>query len=177
MASPEVFGIIFKKHGVKLLAESVDIKIFQRFLFPFMNQCLQVAEKNMDRGQQTHVLERFEFQGNRVIEKLLFKINTGYPVPVQHDSVFLLGVRPSGGQGHFPVQENIVVSGGTLFREHFIPPFIDFGNFGEEAVPAHIHAVAVMVYRLGYAAHGFAFLEYDYFIVIVHVRASGLSVS
>ncbi len=176
MAAPEVFGIIFKKHGIKLVSEPVDIKIFQRFFLSFMDKGFQITEKNMDRGQQSHVTERFEFQGDRIIKKFLFKVNTGYPVSVQHDPVFLLGIRPSGRQGHFPVKKNIVVGGGTLFGEHFFPPFVDFGDFGEKTVSAHIHPVAVVVYRFGYAAHGFAFFKYNHFIIIIHVRAAGLSV-
>ncbi len=159
MASPEILGVVFKKHGIQFAAKAVDIEIFQRIFPALVDHGSQITAARLDRIDKSHIDKGFRLKGYGIIKKFLFKINTGNPVAPQHHPVFLLRVRAAGGKRHLAVQYDIVISRRTLQGKHVVPPCIYFGHFGEKTVAAHIHAVALIVDGLGDAAHGLALFQ------------------
>ena len=160
MAAPQVLRVVLEEHGVKLAAETVDIEILQRVFFSFENRCFQVTEACHDGSGQSHILEGLPFQGNRIVKKLLIKINPGHAVSRQHDPVFLLRIRAARGRLHGTLQINVIPGRGTLLGQHLCPPLVDLRHFGEETVAAHVHAVAFIADGLGDTAHVLALLQY-----------------
>ena len=160
MAAPQVLRVVFKKHGVELAAETVDVEILQGVFFSLKNRCFQVAETCHDGGGQSHIFEGLPFQGNRIVEKLFIKINTGHAVSRQHDPVFLLRIRAARSRLHGTLQINVVPGRCSLLRQHLCPPLVDLRHFGEETVAAHVHAVAFIADGLGDATHVLALLQY-----------------
>ena len=47
MSAPEIFRIVFKKHGIQLPTKPVDIEVFQRIFRPFMEQSGEVTEAGL----------------------------------------------------------------------------------------------------------------------------------
>ena len=103
MSAPEIFRVIFKEHGIQFFAETVNIQVFKRVFFSFVDDCGKVAEAGLERRSQSHVFERFKFKGNRIVEKFPVKINTGYSVTAQHDSVGFFRVGAARCKRHFAV--------------------------------------------------------------------------
>ena len=55
MASPQVFGVILKKHGIQLPAETVDIKVFQAGFRFLVDQGCKITESYLHSSQKTKV--------------------------------------------------------------------------------------------------------------------------
>ena len=161
MASPEIFRVIFKEHGIELTPKPVNIEVFQAVFLFLVDQGNQIAEAHLHGGEKTEIFQGFQLQGNGVIIKFRIKINTGYPVPCKHNPVFLFRVRAALGKRHGSAQDNVIVGRCALHGKHFIPPLIYFRNFGKETVTAHIHAVAFIVYGFGDTAEAVAFFKND----------------
>ena len=123
-ASPQIFRILFKKHGIQFPAEPVDIKIFQGIFLSFVKHGGQITEAGLKGGNEPHIFKGFPFQGNRIIKKLLVKINTRYPVPGEHHPIRLFRIRPACGKRGCAFQNNIIIGGSPLGRKHFLPPGI-----------------------------------------------------
>ncbi len=84
----------------------------------------------------------------------------------QHDTVFLLRIRPSLGYRHGTMQNNIIVCRMPLHWKHMIPPGIYLRNFGEETVSSHIHAVPFIIDCLGNTSKTITFFKYNYLDIL-----------
>ena len=61
MASPEVFGVVLKKHGIKLFAEAIDIEILEGFFLALVDCGAEIAAHGNDVGPKPHVRKGFPF--------------------------------------------------------------------------------------------------------------------
>ena len=58
MTSPEVFCVVFKEHGIKLFAETVDIEILEGVFRAFVDQACEIAEADLHRLDKSHIHEK-----------------------------------------------------------------------------------------------------------------------
>ncbi len=82
-----------------------------------------------------------------------------HPVADQEDLVRLFGVRTSGDHARLPPQLPVVFCGGALIGQDLIPPAHHALVLGEEAVPADVDPLVVVMDRLGDAADGISRLQ------------------
>ena len=98
MPSPQLFRVSFEKHAVQHPAKPVYVKVLQGIFRQLAKQGMQIAEASFDCLPEPHIPKCLGFHADRIIEKMLLIINAGYPLPNQHDPVFLLRVRAGIGQ-------------------------------------------------------------------------------
>ena len=129
MTSPQIFCIMFKKHGIKLFTKTIDIKIFKRIFLSLENTCSDIAETGNHGCSQSHVLKGLYLQRNRIIIKFTIKEDTGYTISAQHDPICFLRIRSTLMHLHWSFQNNIIIGRCTLLGKHLFPPFIYFRYF------------------------------------------------
>ena len=93
MPAPELFRIALEEHGIKLSPEPVDIEILQTIFFFFHKYGFEVTEACFHGGGKTHIPYGCSVHFNGVVKKFPAVINPGYPVPSEHDAVFLFRIR------------------------------------------------------------------------------------
>ena len=104
-----------------------------------------------------------------VVEELLFIVDSGYPIPGEHDPVFFVGVGAAGGDGHIPAQNLVVHGRRTLLGHDLAPPVGDIAVLAEEAVSADVHAVAVVPHGAGDATDGVALLQNQHLVGFLRI--------
>ena len=157
MATPQLFGVALEEHGIQLFAETIDIEVFQRGFFFFADGALQVAASGCNGSSEAHVLDGIPLQGNRIVKELMLIINSGYPIPHQHDTVGFFRVWAAGSEFLFPMQLDVIERRLALTWHHLLPPVHNLLVFGEEPMSANVHAVVFIFYGFRDSADSIAF--------------------
>ena len=104
---------------------------------------------------------------------MLVIVDAAHAVARKHNAVFLFGVGAAGGKGHAAAKHLIVVGGSALQGHHVRPPVHYALVLAEKAVPAQIHTVALIAYRLGNTADSLAFFQNRYVIAVLEQFVGG----
>ena len=104
-----------------------------------------------------------------VVEELLLIVDSGHPVPGEHNPVFFIGIRAAGGDRHIPSQNFVVHGRSALLRHDLTPPVRHIVVLAEKAVAADVHAVAVVPHGAGDAADGIALLQNQHLVGFLRI--------
>ena len=136
--------------------------------FPSTNSFLATITPviSHNRIRKTHIQEKPCIELDGVVEKFLFIVDAGYPIPGQHHLILLLRVRPALFQRYDAAQYLIVIGRLSLKGHDLVPPTRHPVVLGEKAVAADVHAVAVVAHSSGDAAYLLAFLKDQYLVFL-----------
>ena len=160
--APHLLGVVAEERAVEFHAEAVDHEIFEALLLAGGQKLhLDVANANLEHAPQPEVADGIAVQAHRIIEKLAEEKDSAEAAAAEHHVVRLLGIGASGNQRHAAPDGDIVLRGDTLQRQNSLSPVHHGIALAEEAVPADIHAVAIVTCSTRDATDDIFGFEYD----------------
>ncbi len=144
MAAPQLFGVAFKKHRVKLSAEAINIEIFERCFGQFFHDRGKVRKAGSERGRKSHGADCREIHFYGIVKKFSAVIDSRHALPAKHYAVSFFRIGAVFRKRDRAVQDDVVERRRALQRHQIFPPFRDAGILGKETVAADVHPVTVV---------------------------------